>query len=59
MKSLLKTISKGEYQLRVHSFRIDAELLKKIKIFCAGKGITITEFVSKALKMYLDKMLKL
>lgn len=44
--------------MKVHSFRVDLTLIKRIKVYCAEKGITITTFVTKALTEYLEKMLK-
>lgn len=41
----------------VRSFRVDSELLKKIKILCVRRNITIMQFVSEALIRYYKELI--
>jgi predicted DNA-binding protein len=43
---------------KIHSFRIDPDLIKRIKILCAAMGITMIQFVNEALKKHLELLEK-
>lgn len=42
----------------IRSFRVNADLLQKIKVLCARRKITIVEFVRKALAKYYEEVRK-
>jgi predicted DNA-binding ribbon-helix-helix protein len=40
---------------KITTFRIDTNLWKKLKVYCAEKSITITDYIEELIRKGVDK----